>query len=178
MSIYTQSLRRYNQRQESIFLGEDMEFLKKLLIGRAENPKIEFLRSLVVGAVATVADMGVMVLLKEALQLGAVASATVSYGVGIVVNYLLSNYWAFRHSNVKSGTVRFAVFTVIALIGLGINDLIIWAFEYPLAAALVFGGLLRADYYYILGKLVATVVVFFWNFFSRKLLLYRSEKAE
>jgi hypothetical protein len=30
----------------------------------------------------------------------------------------------------------------------------------------------------MIGKIVATVVVFFWNFFSRKLLLFRRAKPE
>ena len=147
--------------------------LKDIFFGSAKNSRVEFIRSLFVGGVAFVADSLLMVLLKEMGGMGAVAAAAVSFVLGVVVNYLLSNYWAFKESNVKNPVRRFIIFTVIAMVGLVMTVLIVDLFDGPFAANVVFGELINPAYYYTVGKVVATAVVFFWNFFSRKLILYR-----
>lgn len=151
---------------------------KDLLVGPAKTPFIEFFRSLFVGGVAFLADFGVLTLLKEAFSFDTILASTLGFCVGVVVNYIMSAFWAFRQSNVKNAVARFAIFVAIAIVGLLINNAIIDLFDVTLAEQRFFGSLLDPNYYYMAGKIVATVVVFFWNFFSRKLLLFRSEKKE
>ena len=52
---------------------------------------------------------------------------------------------------------------------------LIWLFDKPLAQAQVFGKLLPADKYYLVGQVLATGIAFFWNFFARKYLLYNKK---
>lgn len=151
---------------------------KDLFIGAAKTPFIEFFRSLFVGGVAFVADFGVLTLLKEAFSLDTILASTLGFCVGVIVNYIMSAFWAFKQSNVKNALLRFAIFVAIAIVGLLINNAIIDLFDGTLAERRFFGTLLNPDYYYMAGKIVATVVVFFWNFFSRKLLLFRGEKKD
>ena len=37
----------------------------------------------------------------------------------------------------------------------------------------VFGSFVPVDKYYIIGKMLAVVLVYMWNFFARKFILYR-----
>lgn len=155
------------------------KLFRKYIIDPPAEGKVQLARSLVVGVVATLVDMGSLVVMKEFLGLRdhTIIAATIAYMLGLVTNYLLSTFWAFRGLNTKKRGVEFAVFAVISLIGLGLNNLIIMLFEKVLGPRQVFGAWLNADKYYIIGKVVATVVVFVWNFGMRKLLLYRGKPA-
>ena len=149
--------------------------LKDLFVGSAKSAYIEFFRSLFVGGAAFVADFFVLTLLKECAGLDTLVSATLGFAVGVTVNYLMSAFWAFRSSNIKNPYVRFAIFIAIAIIGLLLNNAIIAAFDGPFAEKQLFGSFLSPERYYMIGKVAATVIVFFWNFISRKVLLFRSD---
>ncbi|MBR7062066.1 MAG: GtrA family protein [Clostridia bacterium] len=155
------------------------KLFRKYVVDLPKEGKVQLVRSLAVGVIATLVDMGSLVVMKEWLGLRnhTVIAATIAYMLGLVTNYLLSTFWAFRGLNTKKRGVEFAVFAVISLIGLGLNNLIIMLFEKVLGPRQIFGAWLNADKYYIIGKVVATVVVFVWNFGMRKLLLYRGKPA-
>lgn len=155
------------------------KLFRKYVVDLPKEGKVQLVRSLAVGVIATLVDMGSLVVMKEWLGLRnhTVIAATIAYMLGLVTNYLLSTFWAFRGLNTKKRGVEFAVFAVISLIGLGLNNLIIMLFEKVLGPRQVLGAWLNADKYYIIGKVVATVVVFVWNFGMRKLLLYRGKPA-
>ena len=149
--------------------------LKDIFFKPAKSSMIEFIRSLFVGATAFVADFLILVLLKELGNANTLISSTLGFVGGVTVNYMLSTFWAFRSSNVKSSFMRFIIFVAIAIVGLILNYLIIDLFDVYFASILLLGSMLKPERYYMLGKIVATIVVFFWNFFSRKLLLYRNK---
>ena len=150
--------------------------LKDVFFRPAKNSMIEFIRSLFVGGAAFFADFLTLVLLKELGNVNTLLSSTFGFAVGVTVNYLLSTFWAFRSSNIKNSFMRFIIFILIAIVGLLINNYIIKLFDEDFSKMLLFGSLIDPKRYYMAGKIVATVVVFFWNFFSRKLLLYRNKK--
>ena len=117
----------------------------------------QFLKFGIVGVIATAIDFGIMVALTELVGLPPVASAGISYGVSTVFNYLASMRYVFRHREELSRQREFVIFVTFSLIGLGLNELIMWA-----------GGVVVGDEWYVLTKVVATALVMFWNFFSRK----------
>ena len=57
--------------------------------------------------------------------------------------------------------MEIGIFTCIGMIGLGLNELFMWAFTE------------RVRLHYLMSKAVATVFVYFWNFFARKFILFR-----
>lgn len=119
----------------------------------------------IVGVIAFVIDFGVMVLLTEAFGLNPVASATVSFIVSVVFNYLASMRYVFRHREGMSRGREFAIFVVLSVIGLGINDALMWAGT----------ELVALDYRLV--KIGATAVVMVWNFVTRKVFLEDRETA-
>gem|GEM_PF-69120 len=156
------------------------QLVRKYFIDPPEQGRVQFIRSLAVGLAATIADMGMLILLKELLGLRnhTMIAATIAFIFGLVTNYLLSTFWAFRGLNTKKRGVEFLIFAIISVIGLIMNNLIIKLFEDVLGPHQFFGSLLPADKYYIVGKIVATVVVFVWNFGMRKILLYSKKPAK
>ena len=117
----------------------------------------------VVGVIAFVIDFGVMVFLTEVFGIDPVISATVSFIISVVFNYAASMRYVFSHREGMSRTREFIIFVVLSAIGLGINDLLIWA------------GTDLATFDYRLVKIFATAVVMVWNFVTRKIFLEGEE---
>lgn len=152
--------------------------LKKIFVEGTNNTFIQFFRSLFVGGIATVADMAVLILVRELFRVPEDISAVIGFIVGLTVNYIISNLWVFAKAKVKNRVLDFVVFAVIGIIGLGLTQLIIAPFSMEGIFGqgfLVTGGyipFIPVDKYYIIGKCLAVVLVYMWNFFARKFLLY------
>lgn len=126
-----------------------MEGLKKLVA--------QFLKFGVVGVIATGIDFGIMIFLTEVFGVDPVISSGISFCTSTVFNYLASMRFVFKHREDLSKRREFIIFVVLSLIGLGINQLIMWG-----------GTTVLDEGWYVLVKVVATGIVMLWNFFSRK----------
>lgn len=135
-------------------------FLESIQLTPTKNVTVQVIRSLVVSAIALVADFGTLLFLKEVLGVHYLLAATISFSLGVVVNYVLSVRWVFANRKFTNRHAEFTIFLIICAVGLGLNLAII--------AAMV--QLLNVDYR--IAKIVSTVVVFFWNFVARKKILY------
>ena len=150
---------------------------KKLLFKKTNNSLIQFLRSVIVGVVATVIDIGVLTILVEAFNVNVFIATAIGFIVGLLVNFFISSVWVFEKSKVvKNRVSEFIIFALIGVVGLIINELIVNFFDLYLAKSLIFGSFIDSDKYYLIGKLVATVIAFVWNFFARKFIIYRNEE--
>lgn len=126
----------------------------------------QFMKFGIVGVIVFLIDFGTMVALTELLGINPVVSAGFSYCVSTVFNYLASMRYVFRHRDDLSRTHEFIIFIVLSLIGLGLNEFIMWL-----------GGITVGNQWYMLTKIVATALVMFWNFFSRKKWLDAGDAA-
>lgn len=113
----------------------------------------------VVGVIAFVIDYGVMVFLTEVFGLNPVVSATISFIVSVIFNYIASMRYVFSHKEGMSRSREFVIFIVLSVIGLIINDVLMWAGT----------ELVSIDYRIV--KIFATAVVMVWNFITRKIFL-------
>ena len=113
----------------------------------------------VVGAIAFFIDYGVLMLLNVGFGVNSVVAAGISFTVSVVFNYLASMRYVFTHRDDLSRGKEFAIFIVLSVIGLAINELVMWV------GLVTIGG---APVAVTATKVVATAVVMIWNFFSRK----------
>lgn len=113
----------------------------------------------VVGVIATVIDFAVMIFLTEVFGVNPVVSATVSFTVSVVFNYIASMRYVFSHREGMSRRREFTIFIILSVIGLIINDALMW----------VGTELTPIDYRIV--KVFATAVVMVWNFVTRKIFL-------
>ena len=113
----------------------------------------------VVGVLAFIVDYGVLMLLNVGFGVNPVLAAGISFTVAVIFNYLASMRYVFKHRDDLSRAKELTIFVVLSVIGLVINELIIWAGtsllgETPLMVTIT--------------KVFATGVVMVWNFVSRK----------
>jgi putative flippase GtrA len=116
----------------------------------------------VVGGVAFLLDFSMLFFLTEYVHIYYILSATAAFVAGLLCNYVLSVYWVFDERALSNRFVEFLVFSVIGLIGLLLNDGLIWSLTEV------------GRMHYLLSKVLAAVVVFFWNFIARRQLLFIS----
>ena len=120
----------------------------------------QFMKFGVVGVIAFVIDYGLLALLTEAFGVNYLVSATVSFTVSVVFNYVASMRYVFRAQGGHESPVReFVIFVVLSVIGLGVNDLLMWLGSSVLGVS------------YLIVKIVATAIVMVYNFVTRKIFL-------
>ncbi len=114
---------------------------------------LKFLKFGVVGASGVVVDFGVTFLLKEKLRINQYFANSTGFACAVVSNYLLNRVWTF-HSQNPSLATEFSKFLMAALVGLAINNGIIY----------VLNERNKVNFY--ASKLIATGVVTLWNFWA------------
>ena len=129
-----------------------------------------FLRYVVVGGLAFLADFGMLVLIQELFlrqfAWGVYIATVFGFVVGLVVNYFLSLWFVFtqRKDKGKGRSVgAFLVFAVIGLLGLLWTELGMWI------------GIEVFSWNYMVVKILVTGAVLVWNYLGRKLLIFNSK---
>ncbi len=119
----------------------------------------QFMKFGVVGAIAFVIDYGLLALLTEVFGVNYLVSATISFTASVVFNYVASMRYVFTHKENMSRRREFIIFVVLSVIGLLINNGLMWA------------GVELLHVHYLIVKIFATAVVMVWNFVTRKIFL-------
>ena len=135
--------------------------INQLLKNKTNNLFIQLFRYTIVGGIAFVFDFGTLTVLTEIFNIYYLLSAAIAFLLGLSVNYLLSIIWVFEKHTVKAKSVEFAVFALIGVVGLALNEFFIWFFTEIV------------DFHYLISKILSTVFVYLWNFFVRKYTLFR-----
>ena len=137
--------------------------IKGLFINPTEDTFIQFFRYIFVGGAAFVTDYVLLHIITEA-GIHYLVSGAISFIAGLCVNYALSKLLVFSNKATgKEKAKEFIVFAVIAVFGLFITEALMWIFTEKLG------------WYYMLSKAAAAIIVLFWNFFMKKILLFRKK---
>jgi putative flippase GtrA len=117
-------------------------------------------RYTVVGGCAFVIDISTLFVLTSWLGVHYLLAAAAGFCAGLLTNYALSIRWVFDRRRVRSAALEFQLFAGIGLIGLALNEVLMWAMADGVGI------------YYLNAKIAATVGVYFWNFAARKYVLF------
>ncbi|MDP1621439.1 MAG: GtrA family protein [Bacteroidales bacterium] len=112
---------------------------------------LKFIKFCLVGFSGVFVDFGTTAVCKEILKIQKYVANTFGFILAATTNYFLNRIWTFQSTN-PNIVLEFTRFFFIALIGLVINLLIIWAMT----------GRFKVNFY--VSKVVATMVVTLWNF--------------
>ena len=120
---------------------------------------VQLIRFGVVGGSAFVIDYGIMIALTEILGMNYLISSGISFAVSVIYNYILSINWVFDVNREKDGRTEFFCFLFLSIIGLIINQILMWIFVDMF------------HIYYMAAKIVVTIAVMVYNFITRKIFL-------
>ena len=119
---------------------------------------IQLIKFGIVGVIATIIDMGTLVFLKEVAHIDVLVSSAASFSVSVIANYILSMLFVFQ-SKQDNKLKEFCVFVILSVGGLLLNQFVMWL------------GTEVLDIYYLLAKVLATILVPIYNFVTRKIFL-------
>lgn len=135
--------------------------LRHLVYGKTNNLFLQLFRYTFVGCLAFIVDFGLLFLFTDFVGMHYLLSASLSFVAGLLVNYIISKLWVFDKTSIKNGKLEFLVFALIGVIGLGLTELLMWFFTDVLG------------FFYMLSKILTTAIVYFWNFFARKYMIFK-----
>ncbi|MCI0397312.1 MAG: GtrA family protein [Chloroflexi bacterium] len=156
-------------------------------LGMSPKEAERFFKFLAVGTLGFVIDFGMLTLLVELFHVpervasltglpetvGLVLANTVSFTLAVLSNFSFNRYWTYPESRSKRKRVQLPQFTLVSVIGLLLNNAILALLHTPfdrlMVAVSFFPGRING---YIPAKVVATIVVLFWNFFVNRYWTY------
>lgn len=105
-------------------------------------------------------------------ELASMAGSALGFTVSVIINYILSFKFVFERKEDIDRGKEFAAFLILSVIGLGLNQLIIWVCVGPLYGNVDFlQKRLNYDLAYTGAKVIATAIVMVYNFVTRKMFL-------
>ncbi len=121
---------------------------------------LRFVRFGIVGASGLIIDFGITWLCKEKLKWNKYLSNSLGFVTAATNNYTWNRLWTFES---QSGEIvrEYTTFVLIALVGLGLNNLIIWLLHEKL------------HLHFYLSKLIAIGCVMVWNFSMNYVFTFR-----
>jgi putative flippase GtrA len=130
-----------------------------------------FFKFLIVGTIGFVVDFGTLTALKELAGFPTLLANTISFSAAVLSNFTFNRYWTYPDSRTKSILSQIGQFAVVSILGLAINNGILLLLEGPFDSLLTSYDIspIRG---YIPAKVVATIVVLFWNFFVNRYWTY------
>lgn len=139
-----------------------VRLLDRMFLSASNNTFVQLFRYTLVGGGAFAVDFFLLWYLTEVGGFNYLLSATCSFMAGLAINYLITTRWVFKKDTavLRNKWAEFMIFLLIGVIGLGLNDLILWVVTQQLRL------------HYLLSKIVAATLVYLWNFFARKYILF------
>ena len=113
----------------------------------------------IVGGIATIIDFACLYIFKEFLNFNIIFANTLSFIISVTYNYIASITWVFDVNKNKNKNVQLILFIVFSVVGLIINNVILYILTDKL------------NIYYLISKVIATIIVMIFNFVTRKIFL-------
>ncbi|MDE6705526.1 MAG: GtrA family protein [Treponemataceae bacterium] len=115
-----------------------------------------------VGGTATAIDWGIFALLTFVLNVHYLLAAAIAFVISTFANWLLGRLILFRNAPRRDSLlVELLKVYATTLVGLLLNLLIMWV------------AVERFGLHKMAAKVIATGIVFFWNFSVRKFVIYK-----
>ena len=120
---------------------------------------LQFSRFGIVGFLSTLLEWVIFYILTNIIHIHYGISTAISFLISTVFNYYLSVKYVFDVNQEKSKKRNFIIFVIFSIMGLGLNELIL------------FICIEKINLYNMIGKVISTGIVMIFNFITRKLFL-------
>jgi len=126
-----------------------------------ENIVIQFVRNPLAGIAAFAVDYLLLYILTE-IGLHYLIAAAVAFITGTTVNYYLCKALVFNAYIPRfKNTPEYLFFIIIGVIGLGLTELFMYLFTDVVG------------FHYLASKIISGTLVSLWNFFARRLVIFK-----
>lgn len=119
----------------------------------------KFIKFCLVGFSGMIIDFSVTYLLKEKVKISKYLANATGFILAASSNYILNRIWTFQSKN-SNIINEYSNFILIAIIGLGINTLVLWFFT----------DKLKKNFY--ISKILAVIVATLWNFLANSFFTF------
>ena len=121
-----------------------------------------------VGGCAAIVEWLVFAVLTNILKINYLTATIMAFIISTAVNWALGRILTFRNSSAYNGKALLEGILIYAVsgVGLGFNLGLMYCFVTLLK--------MNTSIKKVLAKIIATGIVFLWNYFSRKLVIYRN----
>lgn len=120
----------------------------------------EALKYMLVGASSAVIDICLLFIFVEYVRIPLLLAATLAFFIAVGNGFFWNKRWTFKNTGPHAGR-QYAKFLLTSLVGLGITLLLLSFFVYTLKL------------WYLVAKMLVTVIVFFWNFTVNRFWTFR-----
>lgn len=130
----------------------------------------QLVRSLIAGGTASLVDLSVFSLSVNVFRINYIISNTLSFALGLIVNYILNREWVFNKEVHNTGR-DFLIFSLIGVFGLVLSNILLFVFI-DLKLIYFFVGFSSDSFANSASKVFVILLVFIWNFTARKKLIF------
>lgn len=131
-----------------------------------------FFIDFIVGFIVLHIILGIGLLGENSFSIGSQIGSALGFTVSVIVNYILSFKFVFERKEDMNRKAEFVIFIILSVIGLGLNQVIIWICTVPIYNNVEWiQQLLGYSLAYTAAKVVATAIVMVYNFITRKIFL-------
>lgn len=135
----------------------------------------EALRFAVSGGVCFLIEFAALVLLRDRAGLDTLIAVPAAFLISVLVNYRMCVRWVFPAAGEQRNAARLG-FLVTSVMGLLLNEGLMLLFRTVFGedgVLLTLGGFSLAQY--MVNKVLATLIVMIWNYFTKRWILYRKK---
>lgn len=133
------------------------------ILSKQNNTRAQFLRYSISGGIAFISDFTILYILTDFFHIYYLVSAGIAFIAGVLITYILSIKWVFDKRRIQNKHLELGFFILISFIGLILTELFIWFFTEII------------NFHYLISKIISSALVLFWNFFSKKYILFSSK---
>ena len=113
----------------------------------------------IVGGICFLIDYIILFICTDIFNIYYLISSIISFTISTIFNYILSVKWVFNVKRQNEKKKKFIIFVTFSVIGLILNQIIMWF------------GVEILSIYYMITKIISTIIVMVFNFITRKIFL-------
>jgi len=127
----------------------------------AAHPQLtELFRFAFTGGVCFAVEFLCLTLLVELLHVPVLIATAIAFLISVAVNYILCVKWVFTGAKDGGAGVR-ATFLLTSGMGFVLNEVLMWLLNIVLGV------------HYMIAKVISTLLVMIWNYFTKRMVLKR-----
>lgn len=138
---------------------------------KKDSRLMEVIRFVVTGGVSFVVEFVCLTALCDGLHMDTLIATPIAFLVSVIVNYLLCMAWVFKGTKDGGNAARIG-FIATSAIGLLLNEVLMLLFRVLWGEEAVLFSLFGFDLkLYMINKVIATLIVMVWNYFTKRAVL-------